>query len=386
MPMKNKMKPTRHYKPADECELWGRAAGRCEFDGCNKIVYKSEVTQERVNISQKAHIYAFSEDGPRGRGPYAEEISGLNGSENLMLLCHPCHKKIDKLKDGGRYDAALLKDWKAAHERRIRVVSGVHRSKNSHVVIYAANIGDGKAAINPQEANGALFPDWYPAQEEPLHLRMSWDGRDDRPDYWKVEDKNLIDMFDRRVLPRIEEGSHFSIFAFAPMPLLIRLGTLFTDRARAEVYQNHREPAQTWRWGSRLKPVAFTLRRPKRISGPPALLLSLSAKIAPERVGQVLGKKWTPWELTIEGPYNDFLKTRAHLSDFRASARAALAAIARAHGDGHQLSVFPAMPVAAAVEFGRVRMPKADAPWRIFDYNQKSGRFTKALDIGGANR
>src|SRR5262249_25025860 len=46
--------------------LWGRAAGRCEFAGCNKPLWKSSVTSERVNIAQKAHIYSFSEEGPRG--------------------------------------------------------------------------------------------------------------------------------------------------------------------------------------------------------------------------------------------------------------------------------------------------------------------------------
>lgn len=384
--MKKTKKATRHYKPADECELWGRAAGRCEFDGCNQVVYKSEVTQERINVSQKAHIYAFSEDGPRGRGPYAEDASGLNAADNLMLLCYSCHKKIDRLKSGGRYNAPLLKSWKAAHERRIKTVTGVNLSKRSHVVVYSANIGDGKAAIDPNEANSVLFPDWYPHQEEPIHLRMKWEESDDRPDYWKVEEKNLVDMFGRSVLPRVEEGGHFSIFALAPMPLLIRLGTLFTDRVRTEVYQKRREPVQTWRWSPRHKPVGFNLRRPGRISGPPALILSLSAKIARERANEVMGRNWTPWELSIENPNNDFLKTRAHLSDFRASARAVLAEIAKTHGNKHPLSIFPAMPVAAAVELGRVRMPKADIPWHIYDYNQQSGRFTKALEIGGADK
>ena len=45
--------------------LWGRSAGRCEFAGCNKPLWKSSVTQEGVNIGQKAHIYSFSDCGPR---------------------------------------------------------------------------------------------------------------------------------------------------------------------------------------------------------------------------------------------------------------------------------------------------------------------------------
>ena len=57
---------TRHIPVAVQTELWGRAAGRCEFAGCNKPLWKSSVTSERVNIAQKAHIYSFSEGGPRG--------------------------------------------------------------------------------------------------------------------------------------------------------------------------------------------------------------------------------------------------------------------------------------------------------------------------------
>ena len=63
---------TRYVKRTVERELWARAAGHCQFDGCNRLLYKSPVTQERINISEKAHIYAFSEAGPRGRGPLAD--------------------------------------------------------------------------------------------------------------------------------------------------------------------------------------------------------------------------------------------------------------------------------------------------------------------------
>ena len=61
---------TRHIKREVERELWARAAGRCQFDGCNRPVFKSPVTQEPVNISEKAHIYSFSKIGPRGWGPF----------------------------------------------------------------------------------------------------------------------------------------------------------------------------------------------------------------------------------------------------------------------------------------------------------------------------
>lgn len=86
---------TRYIKKEVERELWARAAGRCQFHGCNRLLYKSPITQERVNISEKAHIYSFSEVGPRGWGPFKRNHDNLNNLDNLMLMCHDCHKTID---------------------------------------------------------------------------------------------------------------------------------------------------------------------------------------------------------------------------------------------------------------------------------------------------
>src|SRR5687768_10788969 len=96
--MATKAALTRKIKPSVERELWGRAAGRCEF--CNKLLYKSPLTQESVNLAEMAHIYSFSEDGPRGWGSYFKKKSGLNDVANLMLVCHDCHKEFDEDKKG----------------------------------------------------------------------------------------------------------------------------------------------------------------------------------------------------------------------------------------------------------------------------------------------
>jgi hypothetical protein len=47
------------------------------------------------------------------------------------------------------------------------------------------------------------------------------------------------------------------------------------------------------------------------------------------------------------------------------------------------LHVFPAMPVSLAVELGRVRMPKADLPWLLYDQMNARGGFIRALVIPG---
>ena len=88
---------TRYVPYPIQCLLWGRAAGRCEFAGCNLELWRSPVTQEQVNIGEKAHIYSFSEDGPRGN--VGVDPGSLNDISNLLLVCEPCHKTIDQDKD-----------------------------------------------------------------------------------------------------------------------------------------------------------------------------------------------------------------------------------------------------------------------------------------------
>src|SRR5580692_7546254 len=104
---------TRSVPAPVQCMLWGRAAGRCEFGGCNQPLWKSSVTQEQVNIAEKAHIYSFSCRGPRGNIGISE--AHLHDLTNLMLVCHACHRKVDRERDGGRYTVSLLQQMKGAH-------------------------------------------------------------------------------------------------------------------------------------------------------------------------------------------------------------------------------------------------------------------------------
>lgn len=365
--------------------LWARAAGRCEFNGCNRPLFKSPVTEEQGNISEIAHIWSFSEKGARGWGPFTSKKNQLNEIPNLMLVCHDCHKIIDEDKDGSRYSAKLLCQWKEEHERRIAIVSGVHPSKKSHVVLYGANIGDERSMLQPEHSKEALFPMMYPAEERPITLSMSWEGKDDQPQYWATEARNLEDSFNRQIRPLIEEANpcHFSIFALAPMPLMVLLGSLITDKVQAEVYQLHREPNPTWHWLEGPCDFEFQVRRPNYFNHQPVLIISLSDSIAHDRIQAVLGEDVSIWELTIKSPNNDFLKSRNQLSRYRETVRKLIVDIGKAHGKAMSLSIFPAMPVACAVELGRVRMPKADIPWILYDQNQSHRKFIKALEIGG---
>lgn len=376
---------SRYIKREVERELWARAAGRCQFDGCNRLLYKSPVTQEQVNISEKAHIYSFSEDGPRGWGPFISNKDKLNDVDNLMLMCHDCHKTIDQDKEGIKYSADLLQSWKREHEQRVLIASGIASDKKSHVVFYGSNIGDQKSPIQRVETMEAMFPDRYPADEQPIKLSMDCSHDDSSDAFWQTESAHLTRIFGQYIEPKIAENSpaHFSIFALAPMPLLIQLGSLFTDKITVDVYQPIREP-KTWKWQPMPDDFDFHVLTPVTTDGIPVLVISLSGNIAPERVTSVLGEDVNIWEITVDEKFlhNDFIKSSAQLSLWRTALRKLMEKIKQEHGQQTPLHVFPAMPISCAIEMGRIRMPKSEMLWVIYDQNHKHNKFVKALTIG----
>jgi len=373
--------PSRRVAGSVQNMLWGRAAGRCEFAGCNKPLWKSSVTQERVNIAQKAHIYAFSVKGPRGHVRIPQAL--LNGVDNLMLVCHECHQKIDRRRDGGRYNGPLLQQMKAAHEERIYRVTGISPGRSSHILLYGANIGEHGSPLAYDEAASALFPRRYPATDVPISLSVVNSPSSDRDaDYWSSESKTLERAFGHAVGERIRHGDirHVSVFALAPQPLLVLLGVLLGDITDVDVYQRRREPA-TWEWATKRPRTPFVIEEPTDRAGVPALVLALSATVTPDRVTSILGHDASVWRLTTPTPHNDLVTSRDQVSELRRLLRTLLDRVKAVHGQTTPVHIFPAIPVSVAVELGRVRMPKADSPWKLYDQVNARGGFVDALSI-----
>ena len=368
-----------------ERELWARTAGRCEFQGCNKLLYKSSVTQDSINGAQRAHIYSFSPGGPRGQGPYREKLETINDPDNLMLVCHECHQTFDPENNVDKYPADLLIAWKHEHEQRIENVTGIDPDKKSHVVCFGANIGAENSPLNFKQCAWAMFPDRYPANSRPEILSMAGEHRDHTELYWSVEANNLRTKFTKSIQYLIEHDPyrHFSLFALAPQPLLILLGTLLTDKIQVDTYQLHREPEISWAWQPHPPGFDYQVIAPEDHRYPPALVISLSGRISRERIWAAIGHEVSIWELTIEEPHNDFLKSTQQLSLFRTKIRKIMDEIKHKHGSTASLCVFPAMPIACAVELGRARMPKADLQWVLYDHSNVTKSFIETITIKG---
>jgi SMODS-associated and fused to various effectors sensor domain len=362
--------------------LWARAAGRCEYAGCNRDLLADLISGvEDKNFGFVAHIVAAKPTGPRGDP--VRSLLLVDDVRNLMLLCHVHHKVIDvDGKDDHPEDCLLA--MKGAHEQRVEILAGVPEHRASHVLRYGAKIGAQESAMTYARVAAAMLPDRFPANgHQTIDIEVRGDDHQDHePSYWSIQQENLRRQFVWKVRERIEarEIQHLSVFAIAPQPLLIELGRLLCDVVPADVYQLHREPSG-WRWPSDGARIAF---RTRHIPGSraAALILGLSATIKDARITDTLGPDVAIWAIEAEDQHNDAMKRPGDLAEFRRLVRRTLNLIKSEQGETATIHVFPALPVSAAVEVGRVWMPKADLPLVIYDQNRRTGGFTPTIVIG----
>ena len=53
---------------------------------------------------------------------------------------------------------------------------------------------------------------------------------------------------------------HLSLFALAPIPLLVYLGTRLSDKVQVELFQRHRD-TEDWTWKTDVEPVQYSFRQ-----------------------------------------------------------------------------------------------------------------------------
>ncbi|AZV19251.1 SAVED domain-containing protein [Mesorhizobium sp. M7A.F.Ce.TU.012.03.2.1] len=362
--------------------LWARAGGRCEYRGCNEDLIGDLIAgREDGKFGFIAHVVADSADGPRGDPVRSPTLArDLN---NLMLLCAKHHKgvDVDYLAD---HSESLLLEMKAEHEDRIAIVTGMAQERAAHVLRFAADIGQRDALVSTRSIFMAMPPDRHPADGRTIDIELAGcDYADHEETYWTIQQDNLRRVFTRKVKERIEQKEirQLSVFALAPQPLLIELGHLLGDIVPVSVHQRYREPP-TWRWQPDQPAITF---RVGEYSGPAdvsvALKLALSATVTDDRIGAVLGGDVAIWSLTADNPHNDIMRRPEDLVEFKRHLRRLFDRIKAVHGENAIINVFPALPTSAAVEVGRVRMPKADLPLHIYDQNRSVGGFIPTLKI-----
>ena len=360
--------------------LYVQAGGRCEFDGCNKYLLEHPLTLTRGNFAQMAHIVAFSEEGPRGKT--APRPLDVNDVSNLMLLCPQCHKLIDV--HPARYSHSTLEGYKHQHEDRIKHVTGLGPDLKTTIVQLKANIGGQPVDIPAAQVIAAVTPR-YPTDLRGFVIDLTA-IYGENVTFFQTAVQEIKRKIEQLYAPGmdVERTRHISLFALAPIPLLIFLGNRLSNKIPVDLYQRHRD-TENWTWKISGEPVTYKFQRlrPGTDISKIALILSLSGTIHVEDLPAKIDDCFYIYEITLDAitPSPNFLRTREDLVRFKDIYQTCLRSIMRDHGKLRAIHLFPAVPAPIAVLCGRELFPKVDPALKVYDNDKAKGGFNLTLEV-----
>lgn len=373
-------------KPAVTLGLVAATAGRCEFRGCNDLLFEHHVTSAPGVFAERAHICAFREGGPRGLdGVRPEDIDSF---ENLMLLCAGCHKLVDD--NPTRYPRAELQQYKAEHEKRIRWVTGLGPDVQTTVLQVKAKIGTSVVEVSQAEIFDALRPR-YPAGPSAVVDLTGVGNERGGPFYAAAYEAIQSDV--QRLYAKgseIERTKHLSVFGLAPMPLLMGLGASLSNKVQTDFYQCHRDRTYRWTWSAGEQAARYKVdclrdgTTPEKV----ALVLSLSGKIDPATLPAHIDQSYALYGISLRDavPHPGFLRQREDLDEFRRVYRELLALMRKKHPSARELHMFPAVPAPVAIACGFDLLPKVDPTLVVYDNVQTEGGFVERLKVQANER
>lgn len=358
--------------------LWGRAGGFCQI--CGEPLAKDSHTKKLKHRGYVAHIYGEKPNAAR----YHEEFSSryCDDVNHLLLLCNSCHKRID-IDEPENFPVSLLLKIKNEHELKVEKIAPIFKKQNSMAITLRAKVGD----YNPLPFDENMLLDAIlninkcPQEKSPISLLDILSLDDSNPIYWDYAKNALIEEFKNKINNR-NDVTHWSLFAIAPQPILILLGSLFTEIKDLEIYQKHREE-KTWIWPvNNNDDILFKVKEPDNPSLENiAIKFSLSDSVSDSRVTNILGESTSIWEITIDNPNRNFVKNSKIQQSFKNCLEKVLNDIHLKSPDAECINLFPAVPQSIAICIGQVRMPKAQKPYVVYDENNKAGKFIKTITI-----
>jgi SMODS-associated and fused to various effectors sensor domain len=366
--------------PTVMLKLWVKSGGRCEFPGCNAEVWRDGLTLLEDNFAHMAHIVAASPDGPRGDEELSLQLE--TDFENLLLLCQKCSKLIDG-RNQDKYSVDQLVDYKRRHEDRIQMQTSLGPDKKTTVVRFEAPIRERRVPVAIAQAYEAL-EDRYP-EDKGVFLDFSKKQGSGDTAFWLEYARDIATEVSHafRTGNGQERYDHLSIFALAPIPVLVYFGNQVGNVVPTELYQKHRD-TDDWKWKPEetVSNLEYIYKKPDAVakSSDVALVLSLSGTIHPDSYANAT-KGMPVYEITIENPNPAFLSHKSLLKKFKVLYRTVVSQIQAVHGSDAKIHLFPAIPAPIAVTCGQQLLPKADPIVLIYDYDNAHGGFIQTLTI-----
>lgn len=171
---------------------------------------------------------------------------------------------------------------------------------------------------------------------------------------------------------------HLSVFAIAPLPLLVHLGSRLDDGFRTAIYQFHR-PQQTWRW-QQGDTCEFAVERGGELADEMVLVVNVSGTVDPRELpDDIRGLSRLTLRLARGAPGPSTISSLLSLQAFESAARAMLAELEVGGRVVRRLHVVGAMPVSAAITLGHIRSAGVHPGFAV--YMRVTNGYTRAMEI-----
>lgn len=345
--------------------LWLRAGGRCEFKGCNKILYEDDVTQNPINGSNIAHIISWKETGPRGDKELSPKLA--KDISNLMLTCPEHNHLIDSGDNVEKYTVSFLQEMKLEHERSIRELTGITTHVPLKVIEFKSMIQGQRPAITEKDEADALFP-FYPRKERIII------------DVCEIADiasaKSFIDNKVKRHITDSDESELYAAFIMATIPLSCYLGYLIGNKISVRTYQHFRD-TEDWKW--RGDGEGFTVNSPnlKKQCSDVNLLINISGIIDTS----LTNDNYPIYSINANKPGFDFLQSFEQVQEFRKIYREILDKIRIDNGEMVVIHLYPATPNPISFEIGKGIMKNLDPTIVLYDKTASRIKYKEVMHL-----
>ncbi len=159
----------RRYSPHTIKVLFGASGNQCAFPGCtNPVIAPGTSVSDASVVAQICHIYAASDNGPRGKpGLTAAE---RNSPDNLILMCGHHHPLVDKQCE--TCPADLLKAWKKTHEAKFQQVTAeaLKLQDSMQQMGFLRTYSDQQIGAEIEAIRQGRFINGYPAAQKAAEL------------------------------------------------------------------------------------------------------------------------------------------------------------------------------------------------------------------------
>ncbi len=345
--------------------LWLKAGGRCEFRGCNKILYEDQVTQDPINESNIAHIISWTENGPRGDKVLSPKLA--TDISNLMLTCPEHNTLIDSGDNLEKYSVSVLQEMKQEHEEAIRKLTDLKTELPKRIIELRGMIHGQRPAITFKEEADALFP-FFPKSERIVI---------DVCDYEDIETaKMIIDSQVKRHIINSDGSELYAAFIMALIPLGCYLGYSIGNKIPVQTFQ-HFHDTEDWIWRDGGGLITASYANSIKPSDNVNLLINISGVI--DR--KLLSADYPEYSINADVPGFSFLQSWQQVLDFRSIYRNVLDRIRQEHGESVTIHLYPATPNPINFEIGKGIMKNIDPTIILYDKTKNETNYKEAMHL-----